>query len=171
MMPLGHLGIPLVPFLLRKEPDWDIRLLALGAFLPDLIDKPLGHLILPENNGRIFAHTVLFAVVVIAAALAYRPLMPMSLGISVHLLVDGMFLDPHGAFWPLFGAFESTDYELIMWLHAFSDPFTLVEELFGLSVVAFIIWKYGLLHRRRLLKFLRTGRLRPIRKKGSTGRR
>ncbi|MGA1820714.1 MAG: metal-dependent hydrolase [Thermoplasmatota archaeon] len=167
-MPLGQLGIPLVPFLLRKEPDWDVRLLALGAFLPDLIDKPLGHLLLPENNGRIFAHTVLFAFIVLCAALAFRPLMPMSLGISVHLLIDGMFLDPHGALWPLFGGFESTDYELIRWLHAFTEPFTLAEELFGLSVIAFIIWKFGLFNRKRASRFLKTGRLRTARTRRSS---
>jgi hypothetical protein len=58
MMPIGHLGIPMLPFLFKNDPDWDIRLLILGSLLPDLIDKPLGHIILPENNGRIFAHTL-----------------------------------------------------------------------------------------------------------------
>jgi len=165
MMPLGHLGIPLIPFLLKKDQDWDIRLLVLGAFLPDIIDKPLGHLILPENNGRIFAHTVLFAVVLLTTALAFRRLMPLSLGVSVHLLVDGIFLDPHGALWPLLGAFRSTDYELIRWLHAFNEPYTIMEELFGLTIIALIVWQYGLYSRKGLSRFLRKGRLRTPRKR------
>ncbi|MGA1873684.1 MAG: metal-dependent hydrolase [Thermoplasmatota archaeon] len=159
-MPLGHLGIPLVPFLLGREPDWDIRLLALGAFLPDIIDKPLGHLILSENNGRIFAHTLLFASLLLMAAAAWRPLMPLSLGVSSHLLLDGIFLDPRGALWPILGGFESTDYEVIRWLHAFAEPYTLTEELLGLAVLVFVLWKFGLYKKNRLARFIRTGRLR-----------
>ncbi|MBN1390208.1 MAG: metal-dependent hydrolase [Candidatus Thermoplasmatota archaeon] len=159
MMPLGHIGFPLVPFLMMKEPRWDVRLLALGAFLPDIIDKPLGHLLLPENNGRIFAHTVLFALMVLAAAVAYRPLMPFSLGVSFHLLQDGIFLDTQGALWPLMGPFRYTDYELVRWLFAFTEPYTICEELFGLAVISAVIWKFGLLGKDRFLHLIRTGKL------------
>ena len=43
----------------------DIRLLFIGSLLPDIIDKPLGMIILRDSlaNGRIFAHTLLFLVV------------------------------------------------------------------------------------------------------------
>jgi len=35
---------------------------ALGAILPDLIDKPIGRILLGESvaNGRLFGHTLLF---------------------------------------------------------------------------------------------------------------
>ena len=40
----------------------DIRILMMGSLLPDIIDKPVGRLLLRDtlNNGRIFSHTLLF---------------------------------------------------------------------------------------------------------------
>ncbi|MGA1866448.1 MAG: metal-dependent hydrolase [Thermoplasmatota archaeon] len=144
MMPLGHIGIPLVPILMMKQEVLDKRflfLVALGGLLPDIIDKPLGHLILPENNGRIFGHALLFALIVLTAALAYRPMMPLSLGVSTHLLLDGIWFDPQGALWPLMGHFRSTDYDIVNWLYAFTEPYTIAEELFGLVVIALVARK------------------------------
>jgi hypothetical protein len=159
MMPLAHIGIPMLPFLFRDDPGWDIRLLVLGGLLPDLIDKPLGHLIMPENNGRIFAHSLIFALSLLLIALAYRPLMPLSLGVSMHQLLDGTFLDPGGAAWPFLGPFESTDYQLIEWIHALTDPYTITEEMIGLSIIILIVYRFDLLKWRRLLTAARTGRL------------
>lgn len=158
-MPFGHIGIPLIPFLFQRDPDWDVRLLVLGSLLPDLIDKPLGHLILPGNNGRIFAHTLLLAVILLLAALAYRPLMPLSLGVSMHHMLDGVFLDPKGALWPVFGGFETTDYEIAEWLHALTKPYVMAEELIGISIILIVIYKFGLLSRTGSKRMARTGRL------------
>jgi hypothetical protein len=159
MMPLGHIGIPLVPFLFQKNPQWDIRLLVLGSLLPDMIDKPLGHLILPENNGRIFAHSLLFAVIILLTALAYRPIMPLSLGISMHHILDGTFLDPRNTLWPIMGGFETTDYEIIQWLYAFQKPYVVIEELVGLSIILFIGYRFGLFNISALKRLARTGKL------------
>jgi hypothetical protein len=157
MMPLGHLGIPMLPFLFQDDPRWDIRLLVIGALLPDIIDKPLGHIILSENNGRIFAHTLLFSVSLLLIALAYRKLLPLSLGVSVHQLLDGIFLDPEGALWPLFGGFESTEYRLVEWFDALLEPFTIAEELLGLSIILLVIFRFDLFKVRMILRTLRTG--------------
>jgi len=142
MMPLGHLGLPLVPFIFskaRRTPPWPIFL---GALIPDIIDKPVGHLLLPENNGRIFAHTLLFAGLVLTIALAYKPLMPLSFGVSAHHLLDGMFLEPRTAIWPLLGPFEATDFVLMDWAEVLLRPFTIAEEAAGafalLWFVAFV---------------------------------
>lgn len=161
MMPFGHLGIPLIPFLFQKDPNWDVRLLLLGSLLPDLIDKPIGHLILSENNGRILTHTLLFAIVLLFAALAYRPLMPLSLGVSMHHILDGIFLYPRSALWPILGGFESTDYELIRWLYAFLEPYVIVEELIGISIILMIAYRFGLLDLDGFKRVARTGRLGP----------
>ena len=47
-----------------------VPLAALGAILPDLVDKPLGHLLLQEtlDNGRIFGHSLLFTGMVFTIA-------------------------------------------------------------------------------------------------------
>jgi len=43
----------------------DIRVLLVGSLLPDVIDKPVGYVLFREtfSGGRIFGHTLLFAVV------------------------------------------------------------------------------------------------------------
>ena len=46
----------------------DYRLVAAGAILPDLIDKPLGIYLLRRQlgSGRIYGHTLLFGLVLVA---------------------------------------------------------------------------------------------------------
>lgn len=50
---------------------FDLRFWALGSLLPDIIDKPVGRYILAgtfQYNGRIFSHTLLLVVLLLAAA-------------------------------------------------------------------------------------------------------
>ncbi len=160
-MPLGHVGIPLFILIFKDDMDFDIRLLVIGAMLPDIIDKPLGHLILPENNGRIFAHTLLFAIALLISAVVWRKLTPLSLGVSGHLLLDGMFLEPESALWPFFGGFPSTDYDVINWIYAYLDPYVIAEEAAGLLMIAFIVWRFRLFEWRNFKELLRSGRTAP----------
>ncbi|MFW3146205.1 MAG: metal-dependent hydrolase [Thermoplasmatota archaeon] len=140
MMPLGHLGLPLLPFLFKGEISWDVRLVVVGAVLPDLIDKPLGHLILPENNGRIIAHSIMFSAILLLSAVAWRPLMPVAYGTAVHQLLDGTFTEPQGALWPLMGGFRYTDYDVVRWLYAYTEPYVIAEEAAGAIVmISFMI--------------------------------
>ena len=46
---------------------------AVGAILPDLIDKPLGHFLLADslNAGRIYAHTLLLLLIIVVLGLYY----------------------------------------------------------------------------------------------------
>ena len=163
MMPLGHIGISFLPFLFKENGTWDVRLLVIGAILPDLIDKPLGHLILPENNGRIIAHSLIFSILVFIIALKYRRLMPLSLGVSLHQLLDGMFLETRSALWPFLGGFEATDYELIEWIHALTEPYVIFEEMLGLSIILLVAYRFGLFRPERILMVVRTGKLGPKR--------
>ena len=74
MFPLGHVGLVvgaiIAGLLIARRPDVlgkvDFRIVAVLAMLPDIIDKPLGHFVLGEtlNNGRIYAHTLVFLVLV-----------------------------------------------------------------------------------------------------------
>ena len=158
MMPLGHIGIPLLIPLIKKDIIIDIRLLVIGSILSDLIDKPLGHFILPENNGRIFAHTLLFVLILFAAGLIYRPVMGLTIGASIHLILDGMFLDPRTALWPLFGPFESMDFKIYDWIDAFSEPYVIAEELTGLILIAIFVIRFRLYDPSILRSFISNGR-------------
>lgn len=69
MLLFGHLGITLGAFIgLRRliprlKSVIDLKYLAIGALLPDLIDKPIGKVIFASTfaNGRIIGHTLLFS--------------------------------------------------------------------------------------------------------------
>jgi membrane-bound metal-dependent hydrolase YbcI (DUF457 family) len=68
MFLFGHLGVTLgiavlLFRILKIKPNRRIYLTVLvGAILPDLIDKPIGEIVLSQSlsNGRLFAHTFLF---------------------------------------------------------------------------------------------------------------
>ncbi len=76
----------------------DIRLLLIGSLLPDIIDKPLGQFFFREtfSSGRIFAHTLLFFVLItLAGYYLYHKrnktwLLALSFGTFTHLILDQM---------------------------------------------------------------------------------
>ncbi len=101
-----------------------IALTALGAVLPDLIDKPIGHIILAGtvDYGRIYFHglTVLF-LILIAGLLLYHHrhrigLLALTAGMASHQFFDGMWRHPVEWFWPFFGPLPRHDYsEGFLW--------------------------------------------------------
>ncbi len=146
----------------------DYRFLILGSMLPDLIDKPLGVFLLRKqlSNGRIFAHSLLFGVLVTLAALTRRGkvsrgLYSAALGSAAHLVLDQMWTQTHTLFWPLKGLpFERRD--VSHWLDQMlkllvSDPRTYVSEAAGALVVLGLL--LDLRRRRALPEFLRSGKM------------
>ncbi len=131
MFPLAHLGFTS----LLSSRNIDLKVLLLGALLPDLIDKPLGHILLPGNNGRIIAHTLLFSVLLLAIGLAWKSALPLSLGVSMHQLLDSMYLSPESSLWPMLGPFPSMDFHISNWLDSLSDPYIIITELIGLAIL------------------------------------
>ena len=117
MFILGHIGITMGIFaLIRKHPlfsniPMDLRLVAFGAMLPDLIDKPLGQVILADSigNGRMLAHTLLFFLLLFSAGLyvyknsRYPGIIVVSAATFLHLLEDSLWTTPETFFWPLLG--------------------------------------------------------------------
>ena len=69
MLLLGHIGVTLglffviELFLPRLKTIIDPKFLAIGAILPDLIDKPIGMVIFASTitTGRMIGHTLLFS--------------------------------------------------------------------------------------------------------------
>lgn len=117
MFIFGHIGITLGIFYLlsRLFPEKDIPInfkwIAFGALLPDFIDKPLGRIILAETigSGRIFAHTLIFAILLgLAAYYIFRqkgwkaPLIIAGASFC-HLLEDQMWNSPTSFLWPFLG--------------------------------------------------------------------
>ena len=125
----------------------DIRFLIIGALLPDIIDKPVGQYIFRETfaNGRIYAHTLLFLIVISAAGFyLYKRrrqvwLLTLSAGTFMHLLLDRMWQAPATLFWPLMGfSFkkgEITDWAGNMLQRLISEPSVYIPEAIGLAII------------------------------------
>lgn len=160
MLLFGHLGITLGLFLgfgiliPRLRVLTDPRYLAIGALLPDLIDKTLGRVIFASElaNGRIIGHTVLFSLflTLIGAHLYtknkdYRGL-ALASGSFLHILEDQMWAQPLTFFWPLLGLSfpkDSTEYTGLEYLvRMFEKSFepelsqTFIAEILGIGIIA-----------------------------------
>lgn len=151
----------------------DIRLLLLGSLLPDIIDKPLGRFFLSDvfENGRIFGHTLLFAIfIIIAGWYVYRrwrktALLALSFGVVTHIVLDRMWNYTQTLFWPMYGfSFEKYNYDFWSWStmerrweRLVDNPFLGVPEFIGALI---FIWLAVYLVRNRKLKaFLRYGQI------------
>ena len=74
-----------------------------GSVVPDLIDKPLGYILLPQvlDSGRTFLHTLLIAAIFAAVGVMlwnrnrYAPaLVAFAAGVLLHQLPDAMWQEP-----------------------------------------------------------------------------
>jgi membrane-bound metal-dependent hydrolase YbcI (DUF457 family) len=117
MFIFGHIGITLGIFfglsilVPRLRTIINPTFLAIGALLPDLIDKPLGRVILAHTlaNGRIIGHTLLFSFLIFLIGLYLYDkrreiiILNLATGSFFHLIEDQMWNIPKTLFWPLFG--------------------------------------------------------------------
>ncbi|HII99591.1 MAG TPA: metal-dependent hydrolase [Methanoregula sp.] len=117
---------------------------ALGSILPDLIDKPLGHLLLAQSlgYGRIYAHTLLFFILLILAGITlwkYKKsvfCMGLAAGVLSHEVLDQMWNLPKNWYWPLLGPFQGRlreDYWLVLIQRELENP---VEAGIAISLCA-----------------------------------
>ncbi|ADI75129.1 membrane-bound metal-dependent hydrolase (plasmid) [Methanohalobium evestigatum Z-7303] len=126
MFIFAHIGFTIIIFylvtkILRLDKPIDYRLVAFVAILPDLVDKGFGILLFPEQvgNGRIYAHTLIFAVLFIVAGdyfVRRRGSYFVSIigwGFMCHLLLDKMWTIPQTLYWPLLGLNFKADYEVV----------------------------------------------------------
>jgi inner membrane protein len=192
----GHLGLTVGAFKLYKEassmsrhreksrlPDIDYRFVLLGFVLPDLIDKPIGALLFINtyHNSRIYAHTLLFSLILIISGAVLRKrrnsniVLTLGIGSMIHLILDGMWQYPETILWPFFninaalsakngwlGVLLGFPYKFDHWLatsmdHLLRDPSPLIFELAGAVIIAVIF--IGLLRKKKLKEFFKTGRL------------
>jgi len=147
----------------------DIRLLLIGALLPDIIDKPVGQYFFREtfSNGRIFSHTLLFLILVTVAGLYlyWRRnsgwLLVLSFGTFTHLALDQMWRAPRTLFWPVLGSvfarIELVDWAPNILLVMLTSPEVYIPELVG----AIVLFWFGLVlvRRRRVFAFIRYGKV------------
>lgn len=110
MLVLAHVGYTTAgvkisqKFALRRPLDY--RLVVLMAILPDVIDRTLYVFVIPgAQSGRLFAHTLMFNLLLLAVLVAIRrDLWVYGVLPVVHLLLDLQSLSAGQFFWPLSGA-------------------------------------------------------------------
>ena len=163
----GANGIVKRPWFAALTNYIDVRMLAVGALLPDIIDKPLGIYILKIQNGRIYAHTLLFLLIIGGAGYyLYKSrkqawLLTLAAGTLTHLVFDEMWQVPSTLFWPLFGwgfpRYELGDYIMSLLKEIFTNRYFFTTELIGLIIVIwFIVW---LLYRHKFGTFIMRGKI------------
>lgn len=117
MLLFGHLGVTLGIFFVlgifipKLRTIINPGYLAIGAILPDLLDKPIGEVIFAStfSNGRIIGHTLLFSLLLFLAGLYIYErrndirVLSLSAGSFLHIFEDQMRSDPQTFLWPLFG--------------------------------------------------------------------
>jgi len=167
MFVFGHLGITLGLFTLleQKLPALkgriDYAAILIGSLLPDLIDKPIGRVIFSGtiDNGRIFAHTLLFFFLLCGAAFYLwkskkdARLLSLSAASFCHLVEDNMWESPVTLFWPLLGwKFPSSPglydgilgYFRSVFMYAYTPAmdYAFVSEIVGILILVFLGIRY-----------------------------
>lgn len=143
----------------------DYRLVLVGSFLPDIIDKPVFLLIgnRVSLSGRGYAHTLLFNLILLISGLLlirYRKswLLILSLSSFMHLILDRIWDYPVVLFWPLLGPFpkgETTGWLSNMFQALFSSPDVYIPEIIGLVIV--LLFVYRIVKGKSVVSFIRSG--------------
>ncbi len=107
-----HLGgtIAITRYAFRDD-RMDLRFLASGALIPDLVDTPIGLAFFGSlHSVRLVGHSLLAAALVMTIVVLRtrrgRPRkrwMPLAIGMLLHLLLDAMWSDPETLWWPFLG--------------------------------------------------------------------
>ena len=151
----------------KKSIDW--RLVILGSMLPDIIDKPLGTVLFSGtfSNGRIFAHTLLFSLILLLIGLYFYKrgktgMLVVALCSMGHLVLDSMWRTTSTLFWPLrgweFPKYDLSDGVVSIWIEALqTNPATFMPEIIGAIIIASLL--VYLLKHRNMLNFIKTGRI------------
>lgn len=137
----------------------DYRIIALGALLPDFIDKLFGRLLFPVSiaNGRIIGHTLMFVIILFIGGYIlfkrYRDSRVVQVaGASfMHLVEDRMWNNPQTFFWRAMGwGFPRgnshgnfIDYLMNIFSHGYIPElsFTFVSECIGSFAILSLLFR------------------------------
>lgn len=154
-----------------RDPKVDVRFLFVGVVIPDLIDLPIGTLLLADrySTGQLWAHSLTVASVYMVVVLLLtrrgrrrRAFMAVGVAWLFHLLLDGMWADPEVFFWPFFGfelASGPTPFWPLAWERALADPWRWVLEAAGIFYLVWMWFAVGLNRPDRRNGLLKTGRI------------
>ena len=174
MIFFGHVGttVGLVNGVQAIRYKTDYRVIALMSIGPDLIDKPAGLLFRStfENNTRMFGHSVVCSLLVLAALAIWKKrqtgieLFAVWAAFAGHLLLDRMWRVTFSALaWPFAGEIPPRHPKIFAeWLQTLLSPVEFSFEVIGLAIIIGLIIRYQLHKKKFAFEFMRTGRLNPI---------
>jgi len=169
---LWHLGMTtLIARYVFRDPAMDLRWLAVGAILPDIVDKPIASIVWNDvfHTHRVFAHALLTPAVALLLVMvvtkratpARKAAIVVVLGWFVHLVLDGVWASPEGFLWPLFGfdfpPIAGSDFGTLL-TDMLSNPLVWVGEVVGAGYLVYL-GRSRLSDPGALRGFLRTGRM------------
>ncbi|NLV27154.1 MAG: metal-dependent hydrolase [Methanomicrobiales archaeon] len=142
----------------------------IGGIAPDLIDKPIGHLLLQQSldYGRIYAHGLtFFGIVMICGILIWikcRSLMGISfsLGVLSHQILDRMWNEPENWLYPFKGSFVPVPQINYIDNAIFREFFNPYEWLFALLIILIFAFSFPTILekiKKTVIHILRTGGL------------
>ena len=121
-----------------RDPKVDVRLLALGAVLPDVIDGLLGLVIGGPTTQRVGHSLVVPSLAAVLVLLATRRgrrrrmLMTVVVAWLFHLVLDGVWLREEVFLWPFFGWQQGPPPAGTIWERA-AEPWRWLKEALGLA--------------------------------------
>lgn len=166
---LWHIGasVAFVRYAFR-DPMMDLRFLAFGAILPDLVDLPFGIALWDSfRNVRLVAHSMLFASAILVAVLIAtrrgvwrKRLILLAVGALLHLALDAMWQSPDTLWWPFFGSgLAETEFATYgdYLAKLLTNPIMWLGEAAGAAYLVFLYMRSGLAARDSRSAFVRTG--------------
>lgn len=132
--------------------DTALPVCCICSLLPDLIDKPIGHLIISEmQDGRIYCHTIFFVMVwILGSYLFFRShknfkaiILGGSCGILSHQLLDQMWEMSENWFYPFLGPFPTMQFDNYFAWGMMKELTTLSEWFFGSALLIMIYLTYN----------------------------
>lgn len=153
-----------------RDDRMDLRLLIVGAVLPDVLDTPVG-LAAFEMVGtvRLVGHSLLFGSLVMVAVMAAtrrgRPRkrwMPLAIGVLMHLVFDAMWAEPETLWWPFLGLdFAGSGYASAgsFISSVVTDWRVWLAEGAGAGYLAYLARRGNITDPRQWERFKRTGRI------------
>ncbi len=151
-----------------RDQAMDLRFLALGAILPDLIDTPIGVVGWPTyQTVRLWSHSIAFGSIVFVAVLIATRRGPvrkrwilLAVGVVLHVLLDAMWNQPETLWWPILtGGFTATGFETFAGYvsDVVANPIVWLGEVIGLAYLVALWRKAGLRDRTVRRTLLRSG--------------
>ncbi len=160
MLFLGHLVIGLIAGFILYEVYHDqnaIIFCALGGVLPDLVDKPLGHIFLNSvlDNGKIYFHSlIIFFLFLITGLLVWKyyrssSFLFVATGIFIHQIVDLMWKRPVNWYYPFLGPYQVEVHQNYVAQVLISELTSPTEWIFLIAILVIVLAAGASMYKKR----------------------